>query len=280
MSLPDEAKLPNPLSLALAPACLFVLAHAGVAAAFMLLVRQNLEGGHASVGTAMLHLGALLGCVMLGTTWADRYWPSARQLALAAGATIAYLLPLLGWAAGPSALVVSGGLSAGGLYLSVTKILRAGLGWIFFLSGLGGALSGAWVTVLLNAEVYAHVLSYEFTILGWQAADPVFHPAVAALFRNYHVSTNGVDGTSPLFYHVLSHIVASGASLEGGEILPYVYPPFIQVFILPALLLGTSAAAVSLSDRQLAHVWLIPFLIVFFWISSEWLGAFNSFLVS
>jgi hypothetical protein len=278
--LPDETDLPNPLSLALAPACLFVLTHASVAAIFMLSVRQNLEGGHVSIVIALLHLWALVGCVMLGTTWADRYRPSARQLALAIGATVAYLLPLLGFAAGPSSLVVSGVLSAVALYLLFTTVVRHGLGVVFVLSCLGGALSGAWATVLANAEVYAHVLSYEFTILGWQAADPVFHPAVAALFRNYHVVTNGLDGTWPMFYHALSHISAAGFSLEAGELLPYVYPPFTQIFLVPALLLGTSAAAISLTSRQIGHAWLIPFLIVLFWIFCDWLGAYNSFLVS
>src|SRR5882724_8059481 len=165
------------LSSALAPVGVFVLAHAAVAAIVICLVRQHLDGGESSVAVAVLHLGALVGCVVGGVRLADLHNRSNEQLALAAGALLAYLLPLLGYALGSAAIVVPALLSVLGLYLSVRLTLRGG-GLLLAWACIGGVLSGIWASIWLNAEIYAHALSYEFTVLGWQAADPVFHSAI------------------------------------------------------------------------------------------------------
>lgn len=268
------------IQIAVATVGLFALCHAATVAAFLILLRRNIGGGILSAGAALLHLVALLGLILVLLEFARRRSAGAPNaaVAIALGGVCGFLLPLGGLFLGSLSLLASAAAAAAGVLLSA-KALRGS--WMPALPVIVfGVLSGLVLSIISNGEIYAHVLAPEFTLLGWQAADPVFHAAVAQLIANYGLPTTGVDGTPPLFYHVFSHFLVAGLSREAGESALLAYPAAQQVLFIPSLLLGTALAVTYLCRFGRGAALIAPVGVVFVWQLYVWFGAYNSFILS
>lgn len=258
-----------------ASVALFALCHALAVALCFVLIRRHLDGV-ASAAVSLVHVAALAGSVLLALKVMDRTRP---ELAIALGAFGGYLLPLPGLALGPWMLVASLPLAVAGTLLSLrAAFTHSPLAAV--LLAAGGLLSGLILFPSLNGLHYAHLFAREFTVLGWQAGDPVFHAAIAALFSQYSIPTVGLDGTPLLFYHVGSHALVAALATTAGETALLTYPAAQQIFFIPALLLGTALMAASFSSFRRDAAWLAPLGTVLSWHLYEWFGAYNSFWLS
>lgn len=272
---------PSRLS-AVATIGLFVVFHALTVAASIVLLRRNMGGGLASTGVAFLHLIALLGLILLLHRPAERIFGGnhAAAGAIALGSAIGFLLPLLGLFLGPLSLLAPAAAATAGLFMAA-KTLRRESAWALLpIPVAAGTISGLLQAIISNGNIYAHVFSLEFTLMGWQAPDPVFHPAIAALIANYGLPTIGVDGTKPLFYHVFSHFVVAGSMREAAESAVLAYPAVQQVFFLPCVLLGSALTVGYLCSFSRASSILAPVATIFAWRVYDRLGGFNTFVES
>ena len=80
--------------------------------------------------------------------------------------------------------------------------------------------------------------------------DPLYHSAVASMIKTYGITSTGVNGLTPLSYHVLSHeAIAAISRLSDAPVFScYGVVPFI--LFSPLLLFGISSAAMMLSPVE------------------------------
>jgi hypothetical protein len=268
---------------AFATAGLFVLSHGIAVASFMVLLRRHMGSGLPSVGAALLHLMAVVGVVLGLLELARRYGiRSSAAMAVALGVALSVMLPVAGLFFGQLGLVIPAGAAIAGILLLVKTLESAeeATGITIAAVCAAGLISGVIQSIISSGDGYAQVFSYEFALLGWHAPDTVFHAAIAELIANYGIPTTGVDGTRPLFYHVLSHVIVAGISREAGEIALLAYPPVQQILFIPILLLAGSFAVTAFSRFSLFSAAVAPVATLFLWSLYDLLGGWNSFLLS
>ena len=72
--------------------------------------------------------------------------------------------------------------------------------WLYMLF----LLIGVWAVTAYNLDSH-HPLIKERIITGaWAHRDAVFHASIAGMFKSYGVSSTGIDGLMPFYYHTLS----------------------------------------------------------------------------
>jgi len=104
-----------------------------------------------------------------------------------------------------------------------------------------------WVLTPLN---FYHVPSWEevFRSSGVLTLDPVFHSAVANLLTRYGVVSNGVEGLSPMTYHVASHWLLGSAARVTNTSAMDAYQLGFFPMLLPLLLFGIDSAIRTVSE--------------------------------
>jgi hypothetical protein len=97
------------------------------------------------------------------------------------------------------------------------------LGIVFFLMSLKNIISsykfnykliiiffllGVFFVTVYYANYFIHPLMREKIITGsWAHRDPLWFAAMAGMYKTYGVSSNGLDGLVPVYYHNFSHFV-------------------------------------------------------------------------
>jgi len=103
------------------------------------------------------------------------------------------------------------------------------------------ALFGIFFTTAYSLNYYHHPLIQEKIITGaWSHRDSLWFSSMAGMYKTYGVSSNGLDGLVPVYYHNLSHYVYGALSnLLGISTLTFfhlVVPIiFIPIFLLTFL---------------------------------------------
>jgi len=84
---------------------------------------------------------------------------------------------------------------------------------------------GICLTTAHYIEFYSHPLIKEKVVTGaWAHRDAVWFSAIAGMFKTYGVSSSGIDGLVPLYYHTFSHFVyGSLSSLLGVNTITFFY---------------------------------------------------------
>lgn len=103
-------------------------------------------------------------------------------------------------------------------------------------------LFGIFITTAYYLSYNYHPLIYQKIITGgWAHRDPVWFSTIAGMFKTYGVSTNGLDGLVPLYYHIMSYYVAGALSniLNINTLTFYntVYPIMIVPISIMSLLI-------------------------------------------
>ena len=84
---------------------------------------------------------------------------------------------------------------------------------------------GICFTTVPYIDFYSHPLIKEKIVTGaWAHRDAVWFAAIAGMFKTYSVSSSGIDGLVPLYYHTLSHFVYGALSgLLGVSTITFFY---------------------------------------------------------
>ena len=106
--------------------------------------------------------------------------------------------------------------------------------WLYMLF----LLLGVCITSAYFFEYY-HPLMKEKIITGaWAHREPVFHATIAGMFKTYKVSSTGLDGLVPLYYHTFSHFIyGSLSSLLGISTITF-YNINVPILIIPIFFLA------------------------------------------
>lgn len=150
---------------------------------------------------------------------------------------------------------------------------------------------------IFGAGLHSNFLYKNSLLEGAKNIDAFFHAAIAAMYKNYGISSIGLDGLIPIKYHTLSHKIISGAATLGGfeSLAGYAYlyfalGPLLLIFCLAALArqlnskLQLTYALLGSSLLILAIVALPIFARVALWdsffVSESYLLGLVCFLVS
>jgi len=117
--------------------------------------------------------------------------------------------------------------------------------------------------------------------------DPLFHSAIAAMIKNYGVSSVGLDGLVTLNYHVFSHILVAAMSFGTGLPVVTSYGALRLIMWEPLLLLTIVAAAETIRPSVNARgffsrivVLFIAFHAVRFWPIFRQFALWDSYATS
>lgn len=179
--------------------------------------------------------------------------------------------------------------------------------YVVALVGLGYAVRflrvqrNEWVLVLLMALlVIAVVLGVaraytSFDMLnrlhvGNVEQDTLFHASIAAMIKNYGVTSTGLHGLVETPYHVLSHVLFAGISLLSGAGVFEVYGVANWVFFAPILIFSAVICSVMLDRAKQLSVpitWgivcillVISPILLRYWRVSDSFFVSESYLVS
>jgi hypothetical protein len=89
--------------------------------------------------------------------------------------------------------------------------------------------------LVLGTDAYTGFQYKEMLAAGEMHKDTLFHSAIAAMYKNYGVTSVGLDGLVPVQYHTLSHKIIAGISLVSGLSIIATYNQLV-VSMGPALL--------------------------------------------
>jgi len=100
------------------------------------------------------------------------------------------------------------------------------------------ALFGIFFTTAYYSDFYFHPLIKEKIITGaWAHRDSLWFSSMAGMYKTYGVSSNGLDGLVPVYYHNLSHYVYGALSnLLGISTLTF-FHLVVPIIITPMYLL-------------------------------------------
>jgi hypothetical protein len=230
----------------------FLLAAGSISCATVLAVRcvEQRRSGYAPV---------------LLSTLAVIFLPCLARLIGAAADILAYPL-LLGLAA---------------VFVRQVVAARAMPGSRFMLALACGCAAGVGYFFVVNAKGYATVLTPEQAVVGTQHLDTLFHAAIANMLLKYGALSFGLDGLTPIKYHVLSHIWLGCIGLWLGVPTLDAYYIGAQVVAIPLLLFALALATYLVRSPETrsgdgALVILMPLLLLF----GADLWGWTSYLVS
>ena len=193
------------------------------------------------------------------------FLPCLARLIGAATDILAYPL-LLGLAAvGVREVVAVRGIPGSRFMLALTCGCVAGVGYFF----------------VVNSKGYATVLTPEQALVGTQHLDTLFHASIANMLLKHGALSFGLDGLTPIKYHVLSHIWLGCLGLWLGVPTLDAYYIGAQIVAIPVLLFSLALAVHLLrspgtGSGDNALVTLLPLLLLF--IADLW--GWTSYLVS
>ena len=107
--------------------------------------------------------------------------------------------------------------------------------WLYMLF----LLIGVWAVSVYTLSSYHHPLIKEKIITGaFSHRDVVWHAAMAGMFKTHLVSSTGLDGLVPIYYHILSHFIyGSYSNLLDISTLTF-YNINVPILIVPLFFLA------------------------------------------
>lgn len=94
--------------------------------------------------------------------------------------------------------------------------------------------------------------------------DTLFHSAIASMIKNYHVSSIGLHGLVPLYYHTGSHSLFAGISKMTNIPVYYCYNFAYPLIIIPLMLTSFLALADELIPTKKMELSIRSFILMFF----------------
>ena len=151
-------------------------------------------------------------------------------------------------------------LGGGSLVVSLAKLnkfhsLKNSLLFCLFFIFLGICF-----TTVPYIDFYSHPLIKEKIVTGaWAHRDAVWFSAMAGMFKTYGVSSSGIDGLVPLYYHTFSHFVyGSMSGLLGVNTITFFYicAPilFVPLFFLSFIFCVKETSEYFSSKLKIARV--------------------------
>lgn len=140
------------------------------------------------------------------------------------------------------------------------------------------------VTILFVTNAYTSFDMLARLYSGAVKQDTLFHASIAAMIKNYGITSTGLNGLVSTPYHVLSHIlIASISGLSGVNVIE-VYGVAPWVFFAPILIFGVVAVCCALdknSSNSIPITWSTAcFILAFFpFVLDRWI-VWDSFFVS
>ncbi|MCA1529354.1 MULTISPECIES: hypothetical protein [Bradyrhizobium] len=192
-------------------------------------------------------------------------------------------LPCLAWLIGAATDIVAYPLLLGLVAIGVRQVVAARElpSSHFMLALIGGCASGIGYFFVVNSKGYATVLTPEQAVIGTQHLDTFFHAAIANMLLKYGALSFGLDGLTPIKYHVLSHIWLGcfGIWLRVPTLDAYYIGT--QIVAIPVLFFNLALAVHLLRPTKAesfdgAFVTLVPLLLL---VTAD-LWGWTSYLVS
>jgi len=192
-------------------------------------------------------------------------------------------LPCLTWLIGPAIDIVAYPLLLGAVAIGLRQVVavRGMPGSRFMLALICGCVAGVGYFLVVNSKGYATVLTPELALVGIQHLDTLFHASIANMLLKYGALSFGLDGLTPIKYHVLSHIWLGCLGLWLGVPTLDAYYIGAQIVGIPVLLFSLALAVHLLRSPETglgdgALITLVPLLLLF--IADLW--GWTSYLVS
>lgn len=156
-----------------------------------------------------------------------------------------------------------------GLLLGVTYGPRRETIWLIYLGmAFGGvkAIQLAWLqkknlfpSLLMATIASIVILDCSFSPfdiserlhLGLLHRDTVFHAAIAAMIKNYGVTSTGLHGLVPTPYHSLSHALMASISIISGSSVILVYGVANWLLFCPLLIFSAVYASRTIADKEI-----------------------------
>lgn len=162
-----------------------------------------------------------------------------------------------------------------GFFLRVNREQILGAFWM--------ALCGA-IVVLGCSGAHTFFESPRLINEGMVHRDTLFHASIAAMIKNYGVSSTGLHGLVEIPYHIFSHILVASISLLSGVGVFEAYSVVPWMLFVPILIFSVAATSLILSKDQELNIPIAWGLIcVILLVAPEMLGRWafwNSYLIS
>src|ERR1700722_10186487 len=126
-----------------------------------------------------------------------------------------------------------------------------------FVSALGMAAIGT-ATILGTRGAYTSFDMFERLNAGDVPVDTLYHASIAAMIKNYGVTSTGLNGLIETPYHVLSHALFAAISLASRAPVIEVYAVATWVLFAPLLIFSISASSLMIHrDERLdpSKIW-------------------------
>jgi hypothetical protein len=183
---------------------------------------------------------------------------------------------------GPRALTVPG-LLVVLAFAVVDTMLRLRLPHRDLMSALGMAAIAA-AAILGARDPYSSFDMIERLHAGTVRLDTLYHASIAAMIKNYGVTSTGLDGLVYTPYHVLSHALFAAVSVVSRAPVIEVYGVAIWVLFAPLLIFSASASCFMLAGPTRldpAKVWYsVCLLLVLASLALDRWAVWNSFFIS
>ncbi|MBR1174204.1 hypothetical protein JQ617_09580 [Bradyrhizobium sp. KB893862 SZCCT0404] len=193
-------------------------------------------------------------------------------------------LPCFAWLIGAAATdIVAYPLLFGLIAIGVRQVVAARdmPGSRFMLALTCGCAAGVGYFFVVNSKGYATVLTPEQAVVGTQHLDTLFHAAIANMLLKYGALSFGLDGLTPIKYHVLSHIWLGCLGIWLRVPTLDAYYIGAQIVAIPMLFFSLASSVHLLRPLKAgsgddAVVTLFPLLLLF--VADLW--GYTSYLVS
>ncbi|WP_439409375.1 hypothetical protein ACNJX9_14790 [Bradyrhizobium sp. DASA03076] len=254
-----------------------------VSAVMCAVVRMPLGGPHWSVFVkAFLLAAAIISCATVLTIRCVEQRRSGYAPVLLSTLAVIFL-PCLAWLIGAATDIVAYPLLLGLVAFGARQVIAARdmPGSRFMLALTCGCVAGVGYFFVVNSKGYATVLTPEQAVVGTQHLDTLFHAAIANMLLKYGALSFGLDGLTPIKYHVLSHIWLGCLGIWLRVPTLDVYYIGAQIVAIPMLLFSLALAVHLLRPRKTgsddgALITLVPLLLLF----AADLWGWTSYLVS
>ncbi|QIO32774.1 hypothetical protein [Bradyrhizobium sp. 1(2017)] len=254
-----------------------------VSAAMCAVVRMPLGGPHWFVFVkAFLLAAAIISCAtILSVRFVEQRRRGYAPVLLFTLAV--FFLPCLAWLIGAATDIVAYPLLFGLVAIGVREAAAARVmpGSRFMLAMMCGCAAGIGYFFVVNSKGYATVLTPEQAVIGTQHLDTFFHAAIANMLLKYGALSFGLDGLTPIKYHVLSHIWLGCIGIWLRVPTLDAYYIGTQIVAIPMLFFSMALAVHLLRPAQArsvdgAFVMLVPLLLL---VTAD-LWGWTSYLVS
>lgn len=139
------------------------------------------------------------------------------------------------------------------------------------------------LTVLFVEHAYTSFNIGAKLLYGEVHQDTLFHASIAAMIKNYGVTSTGLNGLVDISYHLLSHVFFAALSMLSGVSALETYGVATWVLFAPLLIFSIVGTIVTL-DRtgtlEIARMWLLTCvsLIILPYLFSGWLLGMSYFV--